>query len=155
MDAEKDRDKLYYNGPMILIDKKIKDAIPELPIENLARLVGLSNSDTLLSERTRNSLDEVSNLSQDLIDVELKNFIMDSGILSGHYVSDPRNYRRVTKNPINNEKLLQGGGFGTFTTDLTPRTNRIDGLTGRTVYETDPGKVINGSRKYKINRRLS
>ena len=41
------------------IDKKIKDAIPELPIENLARLVGLSNSDTLLSERTRNSLDEV------------------------------------------------------------------------------------------------
>jgi len=131
------------------IDKKIKDAIPKLPIENLARLVGLSNSDTLLSERTRNSLDEVSNLSQDLIDVELKSFIMDSGILAGHYVSDPRNYRRVTKNPTNDPTAVVLDETS-FTADLTPRTNRIDGLTGRTVYETDPGKVINGSRKYKF-----
>ena len=37
-----------------------------------------------------------------------------------------------------------------FTADLTPRTSRVDGLTGRVIFKTDPGKVIDGQTKYKF-----
>ena len=77
------------------INKKVKKVIPSLPIDQLARLVGLSNADTLLPQRSLDSLDKLG--AEDLFDNELKNFIRDSGILEYHYVSDPRDYRRQNK----------------------------------------------------------
>ena len=42
--------------------------------------------------------------------------MIESGLLDGHYVSDPRKYRRVTKNPINNSETYKG--TGQYTVDL-------------------------------------
>ncbi len=136
------------------IDKKIKRVIPLLPIDQLARLVGLSNADTLLPQRSLDSLDKLG--AEDLFDNELKNFIRDSEILEGHYVSDPRDYRSQNKNPSRENPFLDDEpDFNlvdetSFTADLTPRTSRVDGLTGRVIFETDPGKVIDGQTKYKF-----
>ena len=136
------------------IDKKIKESIPLLPIDELARLVGLSNADTLLPQRSLDSLEQLG--AENLLDIELKNFIREFGILEYHYVSDPRDYRRQNKNPNRENPFLDDDpDFAlvdetSFTADLTPRTSRVDGLTGRVIFETDPGKTIDGQTKYKF-----
>tara|TARA_A100001201_G_scaffold90468_1_gene79224 strand:+ start:487 stop:5754 length:5268 start_codon:yes stop_codon:yes gene_type:complete len=136
------------------IDKKVKEKIPLLPIDQLARLVGLSNADTLLPQRSLDSLEKLG--AEDLLDNELKNFIRDFGILEYHYISDPRDYRRQNKNPSRENPFLDDDpDFNlvdetSFTADLTPRTSRVDGLTGRVIFKTDPGKTINGQTKYKF-----
>jgi len=138
------------------IEKKIKKEIPELPFNQLARLVGLSNSDKLLSDITKDQLATMNTYSEastkrDFLDKQLTEFIIESGLLDGHYISDPRKYRRVTKNPINDsENFFDLDANAAFFADLTPRTTRVDANTGRTIKETDPGKIIDGQRKYKF-----
>jgi hypothetical protein len=138
------------------IEKKIKKEIPELPFNKLARLVGLSNSDELLSDITKDQLATMNTYSEastkrDFLDKQLTEFIIESGLLDGHYISDPRKYRRVTKNPINDsENFFDLDADAAFFADLTPRTTRVDANTGRTISETDPGKIIDGQRKYKF-----
>ena len=138
------------------IEKKIKKEIPELPFNRLARLVGLSNSDELLSDITKDQLATMNTYSEastkrDFLDKQLTEFIIESGLLDGHYISDPRKYRRVTKNPINDsENFFDLDADAAFFADLTPRTNRLDAITGASIFETDPGKIIDGQRKYKF-----
>tara|TARA_Y100000385_G_scaffold245994_1_gene265018 strand:+ start:475 stop:6123 length:5649 start_codon:yes stop_codon:yes gene_type:complete len=138
------------------IEKKIKKEIPELPFNRLARLVGLSNSDELLSDITKDQLATMNTYSEastkrNFLDKQLTEFIIESGLLDGHYISDPRMYRRVTKNPINDsENFFDLDADAAFFADLTPRTNRLDAITGASIFETDPGKIIDGQRKYKF-----
>ncbi len=138
------------------IEKKIKKEIPELPFNQLARLVGLVNSDELLSDITKDQLSTINtyrqaSINKDFLDGELTEFMIESGLLDGHYISDPRMYRRVTKNPIDDsENMFDLDAAAAFFADLTPRTTRVDANTGRTIYETDPGKIIDGQRKYKF-----